>query len=73
MLNKSCILIMMKLYLSRAKEPHSHILMMGGGEVLRDILGSKISAKRDFFGSIPRQENFLVTRKTEIFGGMLEK
>ena len=72
MLNKSCILIMMKLYLSRAKEPHSHILMMGG-EVLRDILGSKILAKRDFFGSIPRQENFLVTRKTEIFGGMLEK
>ena len=38
--------------LIRAQDPHSHILMTGGGWGPKDFFGSDILAKRDFLGSM---------------------
>ena len=54
-----------------AQGPHSHILLMRGGESPRDIFGSEILAKGDFFGSMEDAGIFLVVKKHRDFLGIL--
>ena len=56
-------------YMFFPQGPHSHILMTGGP---KDFLGSDISAKRDFFGSMKDAEIFLGRENnTGIFWGIV--
>ena len=48
--------------MSKPQGPHSHILLMGGGEG-GVLFGSEILAKKGFFGSIKDAGVFLVAKK----------